>query len=353
MDNKKSRKRIILLFVLGAILIGLAFLYSYMISPTDINNNTPIEIEIKEGTSTKQISSILKDKDLIRSKYVFLIETKLMGNKNLKAGTYSLNKSMSMNEIIDIIDGGKVNSNDVTITFKEGQRLVKYAELVDKYTDNSKEDFIGISRDTNYLKELINKYWFLTDDILKKDIYYPLEGYLYPDTYKFNKNDSVETIIEKLLDEEEQKLNKYKSTIIKKPHYYITMASIIEIEGTNLENRKMIAGIFENRLKANMNLGSDVTTYYAFNKELSESLDSYYFNTKNPYNTRASDMGGKMPIGPICNPGLVSIEASINPTKNNYYFFVADKNRKIYYTRTQEEHNRKIADLKASGDWLW
>ena len=64
-------------------------------------------------------------------------------------------------------------------------------------------------------------------------------------------------------------------------------------------------------------------------------------------------MGGKMPIGPICNPGLVSIEASISPTKNNYYFFVADKNRKIYYTRTQEEHNRKIADLKASGDWLW
>ena len=73
MDNKKSHKRIILLLVLGAILIGLAFLYSYMISPTDINNNTPIEIEIKEGTSTKQISNILKDKKLIRSKYVFLI----------------------------------------------------------------------------------------------------------------------------------------------------------------------------------------------------------------------------------------------------------------------------------------
>ena len=353
MKNKKSNKIVILLFILGAILIGLAFLYSYFISPVDINDNKEIQIEIKDGTSTKSISHILKENGLIRNEYIFLFETKIKGNKTLKAGNYSLNKSMNMNTIIDIIDGGKTSLNEVTITFKEGDRLVKYAELVGKYTDNSKEDFIGISKDESYLKELISKYWFLTNDILDKDIYYPLEGYLAPDTYNFHKNDSVETIMEKLLDEEDKKLSKYKATILKKPHYYITMASIVEIEGTKLDNRKMIAGIFENRLKANMNLGSDVTTYYAFNKELSESLDSSYFNTANPYNTRASNMGGKMPVGPICNPSIISIEASISPTKNNYYFFVADKNRKIYYSRTQDEHNRKIAELKASGDWLW
>lgn len=353
MENKKSKKRIIILFVFGAILIGLAFLYSYFVSPVDINDSNEIKIEIKDGTSTKQISHILKENDLIRSEYIFLFETKITGNKSLKAGTYSLNKTMSMNTIIDIIDGGRVNSDEVTITFKEGDRLVKYAELVDKYTNNSKEDFIAISKDETYLKELINKYWFLTDKILNKNIYYPLEGYLSPDTYNFNKDDSVEIIIEKLLNEEDKKLTPFKDTISKDPHYYITMASIVEIEGTNLENRKMITGVFENRLKANMNLGSDVTTYYAFNKELSESLDSSYFNTANPYNTRASNMGGKMPIGPICNPSIISIEASIKPTKNNYYFFVADKNRKIYYSRTQVEHNKKIAELKASGDWLW
>ena len=353
MENKNNNRKIILLFISGAILIGLAFLYSYFISPVDINDSKEIEIEIKDGTSTKQIAHILKDNNLIRNEYVFLFETKINGDKSLKAGTYSLNKTMDMNTIIEIIDGGKVNSKEIKITFKEGDRLVKYAELVDKYTDNSKDDFIGISKDEAYLKELINKYWFLTDDILNKNIYYPLEGYLAPDTYNFNKDDSVEKIIEKLLNEEDKKLSKYKNIISKKPHYYITMASIVEIEGTNLDNRKMITGIFENRLKANMNLGSDVTTYYAFNKELSESLDSNYFNTSNPYNTRASNMGGKMPIGPICNPSIVSIEASISPTKNNYYFFVADKNRKIYYSKTQEEHNRKIAELKASGDWLW
>ena len=353
MENKKSYKKIILLFICGAILIGLAFLYSYFISPVDINDSKEIEIDIKEGTSTKQISHLLKEKDLIRNEYVFMFETKIKGNKSLKAGTYSLNKTMSMNTIIDIIDGGKVSPNEVTITFKEGDRLVKYANLVAKYTNNSKDDFIGISKDDTYLKELIGKYWFLTNDILNSNIYYPLEGYLAPDTYNFHKDDSVETIIEKLLNEEDKKLSKYKSTISKNPHYYITMASIVEIEGTNLDNRKMITGIFENRLKANMNMGSDVTTYYAFNKELNESLDSSYFNTPNPYNTRASNMGGKMPVGPICNPSIISIEASISPTKNDYYFFVADKNRKIYYSKTQAEHNKKIAELKANGDWLW
>ena len=353
MENKKSNKKIILLFIFGAILIGLGFLYSYFISPVDINDSKEIKIEIKDGTSTKQISHILKENDLIKNEYVFLFETRIKGNKNLKAGTYSLNKTMSMNTIIDIIDGGRVSPNEVTITFKEGDRLVKYATLVGKYTNNSKEDFIGISKDETYLKELINKYWFLTNDILNKDIYYPLEGYLAPDTYNFNKDDSIEKIIEKLLNEEEKKLEPFKNTLSKRPHYYITMASIVEIEGTNLDNRMMITGIFENRLKANMNMGSDVTTYYAFHKELSESLDSSYFNTANPYNTRASNMGGKMPVGPICNPSIISIEASIKPKKNNYYFFVADKNRKIYYSRTQEEHNRKIAELKAKGDWLW
>ena len=115
----------------------------------------------------------------------------------------------------------------------------------------------------------------------------------------------------------------------------------------------MIAGIFQNRLSANMNLGSDVTTYYALQYPMTSDLTSEQFATVNPYNTRASNMGGVMPIGPICNPSLSSLEASIEPSSSNYLYFVADKNGNIYYTSTLEEHEAMVQQIKDRGDWIW
>ena len=131
------------------------------------------------------------------------------------------------------------------------------------------------------------------------------------------------------------------------------MASIVELEGTNTENRKQIVGVFENRLASNMNLGSDVTTYYALQHPMTSDLTAAQFATVNPYNTRSTTMMGKMPIGPICNPSDSSIEASVNSTKNNYYYFVADKYGKIYFTSTNAEHVAKVREIKEKGDWIW
>ena len=131
------------------------------------------------------------------------------------------------------------------------------------------------------------------------------------------------------------------------------MASIVEIEGTTLEDRKMIVGVFENRLKSNMNMGSDVTTYYGLQLPMTSDLTAEQFDSVNAYNTRSATMIGKMPAGPICNPGKGSIAAGMNPTKSDYYYFVADKNGKIYYTKTAKEHADKIAEIKAKGDWIW
>ena len=208
--------------------------------------------------------------------------------------------------------------------------------------------------DEVYLQTLISKYWFLTDSILDTNIYYSLEGYLAPNTYHFkNKDVSIETILETLLDQMSKDLDKYRAIIEKNPHYYFTMASIVELEGTNADNRKMIAGIFENRLKANMNLGSDVTTYYGLQVAMTSDLTSEQFASVNAYNTRSTTMVGKMPVGPICSVGISSIEASISPQTSDYLFFVADKNGKIYYSKTMSEHSQKIAEIKAKGDWIW
>jgi aspartyl-tRNA synthetase len=107
----------------------------------------------------------------------------------------------------------------------------------------------------------------------------------------------------------------------------MTMASIAQLEGTNTENRKEIVGVFENRLNSGYNLGSDVTTYYAFQESMKKDLTAEQFNTANPYNTRGPQMIGKMPVGPICNPNNSSIEAAVNPTASDNLFFVADKKK--------------------------
>ena len=136
-------------------------------------------------------------------------------------------------------------------------------------------------------------------------------------------------------------------------HYYITMASIVELEGTNTLNRKMIVGVFKNRLASGYNLGSDVTTYYGLQANMNEDLASSDFTKENAYNTRTNSMVGKMPVGPICSVSLSSVEASINPTDNDYLFFVADKHGKIYYSRTNAEHDKKVQEIKANGDWIF
>ncbi|MBE6157442.1 MAG: endolytic transglycosylase MltG [Firmicutes bacterium] len=350
----KTKALVTLLIVLGSFLILLAGIYMFMGSPIDANNSNDIEITIPSGTSVRGIGNILEKNDLIRNSSFFAIVVKL-GKNNLKASTYTLNKTMSMQEIIKIMhEGNNYNPDSVRITFKEGKRLTDYAKLIANNTNSTYDDVIKVMNDKTYINELITKYWFLTTDILNTDIYYPLEGYLFPDTYEFkNKDVDIKEIITAMLDETNKKLEPYKSKISNSPHKYITMASIVELEGTNTENRKMIVGVFNNRIKLGMNLGSDVTTYYALQEPMTRDLTSDEFKTNNSYNTRSTTMMGKLPVGPICSPGISAIEASANPTNNDYLYFVADKNGKIYYTKTVAEHDKKVKEIKDAGDWIW
>ena len=354
---KNNRKLIIVLSIIGGILVLLSTIYILLVSPVDSNNNEFIIVKINKGTRTPGIAKILKKKNLIKSELIFNIESKL-GGKSLKADIYRFKKSMSMREIIkELTDGSNYNPDIVRITFKEGNSIKKYAEQIEKVTDNSYDDVINTVKDKSYLQELINKYWFLTDDILNDNLYYNLEGYLFPDTYEFkNKKVEVKKILETMLNQTDKKLSKYKDDIKnahKSIHDIITMASILELEGTNTESRKMIAGVFNNRLSRNMNMGSDVTSYYAVQADMNRDLSIDEFNKKNLYNTRASDMGGKLPVGPICNPGLDAIEAALYPSENDYLFFVADKNGKVYYTKNDAEHTAKVKELKEAGMWIW
>ncbi len=353
---KRNAKICLFLLCIGMLLIISSAFYISLSSPVDKNDDTEIEVSIESGMSTVGIANLLKEKGLIKSSKFFLVYNKLNNCKSLKASNYDLSKSMSLEDISDVMCTGDYSKNSINVTFREGLRLTDYADIVEDKTFISSDDFINTANDRTYLKELINKYWFLTDDILNDNIYYPLEGYLYPDTYNFRSKDvTAREIIETMLDVEDKALSKYKPYLTNGSHTvheYLTLASMAELEGTNSENRKLIVGVFENRLANNINLGSDVTAYYGAGKSMKDALTSKELNAVNSYNTRNRNMLG-LPVGPICNPGLESIDASINYTKSDYFYFVADKEKNIYFTKTENEHNALINRLKKEGKWLW
>lgn len=348
------RKIATIFLILGLLLLGTFGFYQYEISPTDKKSTATYEVVVKQGMSTSEIANLLKEKNLIKNSFFFKVYMKLNRKQTIKAATYDLKKSMDLDTIVSLLEVGKAN-DDISITFKEGKTIKDYAKVLSTNTNISEEDFLAKMKDKTYLTSLINSYWFLTDTILNDDIYYGLEGYLAPDTYNFKDKDvSIEEVVKTLLDQEETNLEPYKNKVNKANiHDILTLASMAELEGVKEKDRKMIVGVFQNRLSKNMNLGSDVTTYYAFSEDMTKDLTSEMFNTYNPYNTRSSQMAGKLPVGPICNPSKSSIEASINPTSSDYYYFVADKNGNVYYTKTSSEHSAKVKELKDKGDWIW
>ena len=352
---KKTRILALILGFLGLLLIISFIYYQYNISPIDSSSNANIEVVIPEGMSTSNIAKTLYDKGLIRNEFFFKAYLKLNNIGSLKASTYLLDKSMNLEEIVSILEKGGTNEDVVRLTFKEGQTVKDYSKVIEENTNITSEEFLNTIRDSNLLNNLINDYWFLTDSILDENIYYPLEGYLFPDTYEFIKtNLTSEEIIRTLLDEEEAKLAPYKSKLENSNiHSIITLASIAELEGVKDEDRRLIISVFNNRLEQGMNLGSDVTTYYAFQEEMDSDLTSEMFNTYNPYNTRSSGMARRLPVGPTCNPALSSIGATINPSTSDYLYFVADKNRNVYFTKSAREHEEKVQELKENGDWIW
>lgn len=332
----------------------------YNVNMNAVSDDTALkEVTIETG-SIESIGVTLKEKNLIKNVTIFKIYTYLTNKTNLKAGVYNLSEDMGVEKIVSILEeGSKVNPDEISITFKEGINIRNIATLISDNTNNSYDEVLFLVNDDTYIDSLINEYWFLTDDIKSSYIYYPLEGYLFPDTYRFNNKDiSIEEIFTKMLKETDKKLSKYKDEIKRSKysvHELITLSSIIELEGANSSDRKAVAGVFYNRLnnpKSFPTLGSDATTYYASKiDDWKVSLTYKELNDcTNKYNTRCNLNTG-LPIGPICNSSIESIDATINPEDHNYYYFVADCKGEVYLTKTSLEHTNIINKLKEENNW--
>lgn len=346
------KKRILLGVGILAIFFAIIFLI-YSFNLRGLNIDQEITFKINSGESTTQIINDLKDSDLIRNKFFTKFYMYINNKTNLKAGDYILNKNMSTATIVNKLYNGDAIDDSLTITFLEGKRLTNYVDQIANNFDYSKEEIMTKLSDKAYLKSLIDKYWFIDDEILNSKLYNSLEGYLYPDTYTFKADSSIDDIIAKMLDNMSQKINDYQEAIKNSNHTYhelLTLASIVELEAASSDDRLNVAGVFYNRLNSGWTLGSDVTTYYGAQKNLTDELSQSECLECNAYNTRSTCLIG-LPVGPIDSPSIDAIKAVINPNKNDYYFFVADINKKVYFSQTSEEQAKVIATLKSENMW--
>ena len=343
---------IILLFVLAIIAV---LWYNISLSGTGTADEK-VTIEIAMGSGTNKIASVLQENDLIKSSAVFKMYAKLNNVSSFQAGKYTLTKNMTVPEIVQALQTGKIfKDSDIKITFIEGKSMTYVAKQIATNTKNTEEDVFTLLKDEDYLNELIDEYWFITDEIKNDDIYYALEGYLFPDTYSFSEDVTVKEIFKTMLDQMKKILDGYKNQIEHSKyttHEIISIASVIENEGLFDKDKRNISSVIYNRLKKGMSLGCDATTYYAFKIELgSRELYKSEINKYNPYNTRGPNMAGKLPVGPICMISKVSLDAAINPETTDYLFYVTDKDGNAYFTKTSTEHQAKINELKSTNAW--
>jgi len=351
--NMKTFYKVIIIVSILLILLILTPIIWYNSSLEAVSNNDiPVNITIEIGSGSDLIATTLKENGVIRNKLAFKLYVRLNNVDGLQAGNYELNKNMNVEEIIKIIKTGKIVKEQINITFIEGKNMRWIAEKIANSTNNTEQDVFELLENDEYINSLINDYWFITDAIKNKDIYYPLEGYLFPDTYSFDGKDvTVKDIFKTMLDKMDNVLTEC-GVKDKNVHDILCLASIVELEGLDESSRKAIASVFYNRLDRNMSLGSDVTTYYAFKVDMGDrDLTSTELYTYNPYNTRGPEMYGKLPVGPIASPSKSSIEAVVSPDKTNYLYFVADKNGKVYFAKSFSEHEQIIHTLRNNGLW--
>ena len=227
------------------------------------------------------------------------------------------------------------------------------ATIIAENTNNTYDDVMDLINDKEYLKELIDEYWFINDEICDNDIYYSLEGYLFPETYRFSGKDvSVKDIFKKLISQMALELEEYRDEIESSSfsvHELLTLASIAELEVNNkmsVDDRSKVVGVFINRLKKKMSLGSDITTRYSIKLDDTRPLTKKEYQTINAYNTRSSALAGKLPAGPIGMISRSSLKASVYPDDNDYLFFISNiKTNETFFYKYSSDFEKKKNEL--------
>ena len=346
-NKKKSSILPVILTVLIAFGIGCLSLFYYMTTPVDKNNNNEVTIEVKENYGSSKVAEQLLSKGLIRNELVFKAYLKLNSSSQFYVGNFKLKPSMNLSTIIDELTNSDKAKSARNMTVVEGENVEKIAEKIAATIPNTtKEDVLAKVNDTQFINQLKSQYPELitaaVDDVRIK---YALEGYLYPSTYDISDNETMDSLLLKMIKQtNDVVLPKYKAdnrlwTLNNqkvKPtiHQYITMASILEKESTYDGDNNKIAGVFLNRLSVNMPLQTDPTVYYSVGRTTG-GLSAAELQNSNPYNTYVNR---GLPPGPIASAGIKSYDALNNAENHDYLYFLNAKDGKAYFAKTYAEH---------------
>ena len=352
-----------LLIFLALISAGGYFSYQYVqssLQPVDADSKQYVTVQIPEGSNVQEIGKTLEDAGLIKHGLVFSLYAKYKNYADLKSGYYNLQKSMSTEDIIhELQKGGTAEAQEpvlATLTIPEGYTIDQMAQAVGQLQGDFKEPltadaFLAKVQDDNFISQEVAKYPSLLESLPTKEsgVRYRLEGFLFPATYSIKESTTIESLIDEMLAAMDKTLAPHYSTIKSKNltvNELLTIASLVEKEGAKTDDRKLIAGVFYNRLNLGMPLQSNIAILYAQGKlgqKISLADDAGIDTSINsPYNVYTNL--GLMP-GPVDSPSLDAIESSINQTKSENLYFVADvTDGKVYYASNKEEHDRNVAD---------
>lgn len=329
-----------------AVLLGWFWLKSGAYRSIASHSNVPQTVIIEKGWGAKEIGQQLERKNLIKNKYFFYFYLWKNSEKKaaLQAGEYELAPNATVPRIVEKISSGEIKDKTIKLTIPEGFTSKKIIDRVASLKPEFSEDFSFyasckcLGEENCQCDKFSDKFSFLKDIPRGVD----MEGYLFPDTYFIEEEDTANTLMLKILNNFSKKLSGGLLENIqsqeKSLHEFITMASIIEREAKNQEDRRIVSGIFWQRLEDEHALQSCATLAYFLGVDKTQfSYDDTRIDS--PYNTYINP---GLPPGPICNPGLESIEASIYPKETDYYYFLSNlENGKMIFSEDILEHNRK------------
>ena len=333
MKKNKRIIRVARIFVIMIIIITIWQCFKIVDTPLKINNEEIVEVA--EGDSFYGILDKLSEEGKIKNKFLVKLYLKICGIKpEVLEGTYKLNKSMTLNEFVNLLTDS--NKDKVYITIPEGYTIDDIAEKLEENNICNSKEFIDSVKNYELPK-------YISNNPNKR---YNLEGFLFPDTYSFNKNENADFIIKTMLNRfekvwqeivEDLNISIPEEEIEKK----VNVASIIEKEAVVDSERSLISSVIYNRIAIGMPLQIDATVIYSYGYHI-EKMYEKYLEIDSPYNTY---MYYGLPIGPISNPGRASLMAALKPKETDYLYYLLESENTHYFTDNYDDFLRRKEEL--------
>ena len=325
-----------MIFVLAIVTAFGFFGYQLFRKPVS-DDRTEIIFEVAPGVPFSQTAANLQENHLIRNAKAFQWYARLRGQAGkVKVGEYSLNKAMTPDEIISILVSGKSIARSITVA--EGLNIFDIAALFEKQGIGTRSEFLDAVHDKTFIKSLLG------EDLTS------LEGYLFPETYKYTKFEGTRALITQMVKRFLIVWNEQLSTELSKlrwsRHQVVTLASIVEKETGAANERPLVSSVFHNRLLKRMRLQTDPTVLYGMavrDQKVPTNITRDDLQNPTPYNTYVIE---SLPPGPIANPGKESLFAVFNPANSKYLYFVSENNGTHRFSETLQQHNKAVQQFQ-------